>query len=116
MSKYKCYYYKTQSGKSPVEEFIDSLEYKTQVKFFYKKGLLEEFGPKLPFPHARYIGEGVFELRFEGREGRIRILYFFFYENKIIFTNGFVKKTKKIPKKEIEVAEYRKKEFLESIK
>jgi len=115
MSKYKCHYYRTARGKSPVEEFIDSLDRRTQVKFFYKKGLLEEFGPKLPFPHARYIGEGLYELRFEGREGQIRILYFFFYMAKVIFVHGFIKKTKKIPKKEIEIAIYRKKEFLSSI-
>jgi phage-related protein len=114
MSKYKCYYYRTTRGKSPVEEFIDSLDRRTQVKFFYKKGLLEEFGPKLPFPHARYIGEGLYELRFEGREGQIRILYFFFYKEKVIFAHGFVKKTQKIPKKEIEIAIYRKREFLSS--
>jgi len=116
MGNFKCYYYKTKEGKSPVEEFIDSLDKRTQLKFFYKKELLEEFGPKLPHPHAKYIGDNMFELRFKGIEGHIRVLYFFFHKNSIIFTNGFIKKTKKIPKKEKEIAINRRKEFLERMK
>ncbi|OQX80948.1 MAG: hypothetical protein B6D56_03910 [Candidatus Omnitrophica bacterium 4484_70.1] len=116
MGNFKCYYYKTKEGKSPVEEFIDSLDKKTQLKFFYKKELLEEFGHKLPSPHAKYIGDNIFELRFKGIEGQIRVLYFFFYKNTIIFTNGFIKKTKKIPKREKQVAINRRKEFLERMK
>ncbi len=116
MGNFKCYYYKTKEGKSPVEEFIDSLDKRTQLKFFYKKELLEEFGPKLPYPHAKYIGDNIFELRFKGIEGQIRVLYFFFYKNSIIFTNGFIKKTKKTPRKEKQIAINRRKEFLERMK
>lgn len=64
-----CYYYITESNKSPVREFIDSLDITTQKKFFFVKNLLEEFGHRLPFPHAKYIGDSIFELRFQGREG-----------------------------------------------
>ncbi len=111
MANYTCLYYTTESGKSPVEEFIDSLELKTQTKFFFKRGLLEEFGPRLPQPHAKYIGDEIYELRFEGREGAIRVLYFF-HKNEIIFTNGFKKKTYKIPQREKELAIERRKLFL----
>lgn len=113
MIHYTCYYFSTESGKSPVEEFIDSLDYKTQRKFFFKKGLLEEFGRSLPYPHARYIGDDIYELRFEGKEGAIRVLYFFYYKNEIVFTNGFIKKSNRIPKREKELAIERKKSFLE---
>lgn len=112
MANYVCYYFITESGKSPVEEFIDSLDYKTQRKFFFKKGLLEEFGHKLPYPHAKYIGEEIYELRFEGREETIRVLYFFYHKNEIIFTNGFIKKSNKTPAREKELAFERKKAFL----
>lgn len=44
MASYTSFYFTTESGKSPVEEFINSLDYKTQRKFFFKKSLLEEFG------------------------------------------------------------------------
>lgn len=109
---YSCFYFTTESGKSPVEEFLNSLDFKTQRKFFFKKGLLEEFGQKLPSPHSRYIGDKIHELRFEGREGTIRVLYFFFQKNEIMFTNGFVKKSNKTPKKEKALAIERRKLFL----
>lgn len=108
-----CFYYLTESGKSPVRDFIDSLDAGSQRKFFFVKNLLEEFGRKLPQPHAKYIGDDIFELRFKGQEGQIRILYFFFLQDKLIFTNGFVKKSAKTPLKERALAIERKRLFLE---
>ena len=78
MTGISCFYYVTESGKSPVRDFIDALDYSSQRKFFFVKSLLEEFGHRLPQPHAKYIGDEIFELRFKGQEGQIRILYFFF--------------------------------------
>jgi len=109
---YSCFYFTTESGKSPAEEFISSLDEKTQEKFIFKKGLLEHFGPQLRQPHTDKIGDGIFELRFKGEEGQIRLLFFFFYEKKIILLHGFVKKTQKTPRIEIKIAKQRKKEFL----
>jgi len=47
LADYTSYYFETESGRKPVEEFIDSLDPSTQRKFFAKRKLLEEFGPKL---------------------------------------------------------------------
>lgn len=110
---YSCFYFTTESGKSPVEEFISSLNEKTQEKFIFKKELLEQLGPQLRQPHTDKIGGGIFELRFKGEEGQVRILFFFFYEKKIILLHGFVKKTQKTPRNEIKIAKQRKKEFLD---
>ena len=41
------------------------------------------------------------------------ILYFFYVRHRIIVTNGFVKKTQKTPKSEIEKAKEYRKEYLE---
>jgi len=60
VAKISAYYYLTESGKSPVKEFIDSLDFKSQRKFFFVRELLEEFGHRLPFPHAKYIEEITF--------------------------------------------------------
>lgn len=72
MAEYASYYLRTEGGRCPVEEFIDGLQVASQRKFFYKRGLLEEFGPKLPQPHAKRLAENLYELRFEGHEGQIR--------------------------------------------
>jgi phage-related protein len=113
LANISCFYYVTESGKSPAKDFIDSLDSSSQRKFFFAKSLLEEFGHKLPQPHAKYIGDEIFELRFKGQEGNIRVLYFFFHQGKAIFTNGFIKKTAKLPIKERTLAIERRKEFLE---
>lgn len=112
MAKITTYYYLTDSGKLPVKEFIDSLDFKSQRKFFFVKELLEEFGHRLPFPHAKYIGDSIFELRFKGHEGAIRALYFFYHEDRAIFTNGFIKKSQRMPKNEKHVAIERRSDFL----
>ncbi|MBI2871113.1 MAG: type II toxin-antitoxin system RelE/ParE family toxin [Candidatus Omnitrophica bacterium] len=101
----------TESSRSPVREFIDSLDPKTQRKFFFAKALLEEFGHKLPQPHAKYIGDDIFELRFVGREGAVRVLYFFFHQDRAVFTNGFLKKSNRTPMREKSTAIERRKAY-----
>ena len=41
------------------------------------------------------------------------MLYFFYYEGKIVLTNGFVKKSQKTPQREIKLAKARRADFLE---
>ena len=112
MADYTCYYFETESRRKPVEEFIDSLDPSAQRKFFAKRKLLEEFGPKLFEPHAKYLGHHIYELRFQGRDGHFRICYFFFEKAMIILTHAFKKQTDKTPKKELELAIQRRHIFL----
>ncbi len=112
MQEYACIFYETTDGRKPVEEFIESLEHDTRDKFIIKQQLLQDFGPQLRHPHTDHLGEGLFELRCKGKEGQIRVLIFLFYGKRIIFTHGFVKKTQKAPRKEIELAQERKRDFL----
>jgi phage-related protein len=96
-----------------VKEFIDSLHHRTQQKFFAAVHLLQRYGKALPEPHADSLGDGIYELRFIGLEGKVRILYFFYDQDKIILTNGFVKKSPKPPRQEVEAARQRRKEYLQ---
>ena len=113
MQKVACFYFQTESNKSPVEDFVDALDGGTQRKFFFTVELLEEFGHQLIYPHAKYIGDEIFELRFTGKEGAIRVLYFFFHHDKAILTNGFIKKSNKTPTKEKSLAIERRRTYLE---
>ncbi len=114
MVLFTTYYFVTESGRSPVRDFIDSIDSRSQRKFFFVKALLEEFGHKLVLPHAKYIGNEIFELRFSGSEGQIRILYFFYHHDQIVFTNGFVKKSNKVPQKEKMLAVERRRAFFDN--
>ena len=57
----------------------------------------------------------IFELRCKFGSNITRVLYFFYYEGKIIMTNGFVKKTQKTPKEEIQIAKDRRNDFIERV-
>ena len=114
MGKYVCLFYQLSGGKKPAKEFIESLNRKTRDLFVIKVKLIEEFGPSLRQPHTKNIGEGIFELRFKGQEGQIRVLFFFYYKRQIVFTNGFIKKTQKTPINEIRIAEARRKTFMDT--
>ena len=114
MKSVSCYYFITASSRVPVREFLDSLDTKSQAKFFFVMDLLETYGHRLPQPHAKYVGDQIFELRFHGKKGSIRVLYFFFHQDKAIFTNGFIKKTQKTPEREKDLAMERLRLYLES--
>ena len=44
-----------------------------------------------------------------------RVLYFFYYDGKIVLTNGFAKKTQKTSREEIQVAKDRRKDFIKRV-
>lgn len=97
-------YYESESGRKPVEDFINSLDLKMRVKIFGRLQLLKEYGPKLGMPFSRHLDDGIFELRTVQGNGNARILYFFFAGGRIILTHGFTKKTTKTPRREIDKA------------
>jgi len=88
-------YYELPNGEKPVEQFINSLDTKMRVKALGSIDILAEFGHTLREPYSKAIGGGIFELRIKFASDITRIFYFFVVDNKIILTNGFVKKTKK---------------------
>lgn len=104
-------YYRLENGAAPVEQFIDGLNSKMQAKAMYSLALLEEFGNQLREPFSKPIGDGIFELRIKFSSDITRIFYFFVVDNKIILTNGFIKKTPKTTKAEIELAKKYKKDY-----
>ena len=97
-------YYELPNGEKPAEKFIDSLDLKMRVKALGSIDILAEFGNTLREPYSKAIGNGLFELRIKFAGDITRIFYFFLVDNKIILTNGFVKKTRKTPPSEIELA------------
>ena len=111
--QFKVLFYEKENGEIPVEKFISSLNSKMRAKTVGMLELLEEKGNMLREPYSKYIDNGIFEIRCKQGTDITRVLYFFYYEGKIVLTNGFIKKTKRTPKNEIELAYKRKADFIE---
>ena len=56
--------------------------------------------------------DGIFELRIKQGTDIVRVLYFFMIGHRIIITNGFVKKSQRTPRSEIELARKYRKEYV----
>lgn len=112
MSKFKAEFYENGDD-IPVKDFLDSLDVKMRTKFLMEIKLLEEKGNELREPYSKPLEDGIFELRAKVGTDISRVLYFFYYQGRIILTNGFVKKTQKTPSSEIEKAKRYREDFLE---
>ncbi len=99
-------------GSVPVRDFILEQDNKMQAKIFHNLELLELNGNLLREPYSKHLEDGIFELRTKVSSDITRILYFFVIGQKIILTNGFVKKSQKTPKSEIDLAKKRRNEYL----
>ena len=107
--------YEKLDGKIPVLEFILGLQPKQQAKIYREIDLLEKFGSDLHYPHVDTIKgdkyKGLLELRIE-LASNIFIIFFFLHQgNNAILLHGIVKKRQKTPKKELDVALERMKEY-----
>ena len=82
-----------------VEKFIATLEKQTIAKVLRTVDLLERFGHRLGPPHSKKVTSDLFELRIRGRQ-EVRIFYTF-QKGGIILLHAFVKKTPKMPLREL---------------
>ena len=105
-------FYETEDGRIPTKEFLDSLENKMNAKMIGLMEILEEKGTALREPYTSPLEDGIFELRAVQGSNISRALFFFFIEGRIIITHGFVKKTQKTPRAQIELAKKYKEDFL----
>ena len=104
--------YETEDGKTPVEDWMDSLDPKMRAKLIAMLLLLEEKGNALRKPYTESLGDGIFELRAIQGNNISRALFFFYFNQRIIVTNGFIKKQQKTPANEIQLAKERRLDFL----
>jgi phage-related protein len=99
-------FFETDNGRCPVQEFLDGLSPIKDLPYIeHEIKLLEEHGYKLDMPHCGFLGNDIYELRIKTINGQLRLLYFFFYNKRIVITHGFKKKSIKVPPKEIKRAQ-----------
>lgn len=102
MDEFEIIFYKKADGTKPVQEFLDSLDVKMRAKMLRTIVMLKSNGYELREPYSKPLNEGILELRAKVGSDISRVLYFFVVGKKAVLTNGFIKKTQKTPKEEIE--------------
>lgn len=86
---------------SDIDKFILNLDAQSQARTLRCLDLLEKQEYKLGMPYSKSLHGGLFELRIVGSK-HIRIIYCF-HKGTIYLLNAFVKKTNKLPQKEIDL-------------
>ena len=105
-------YYETGRARCPIREFIDSLDSKSKAKVARTIDLLEQFGIELGMPYAKHIEEELWELRTRVGTNQYRIIYFLFTGKVFILLHGFMKKSGRIPERDLKIARDRRDDFL----
>lgn len=93
------------TGECPVADFLSNIsDQKLKVETLSSIAELSVRGNLAKLPLSRYIDEGIFELRTRQSNNIDRLFYFFIFGNKIILTNGYIKKSQKLDRQEFELA------------
>ena len=110
MKRIFAQFFKTASGQEPAREWLMKLEPEdrktvgTNIKDV-------EFGWPIGKPLAASLGRGLWEVRSSIRDGIARVI-FYVTGNQMILLHGFVKKTQKTPKPDLDLGFKRMKEHM----
>jgi phage-related protein len=108
---FEIIFYKDEKGYSPVRAYLGLVPKRQQDKTIAYLDRLKQVGFGLKRPIADNLGGGLG--LYELRPDRNRILYCFHRRTQIILLHAFLKRTDKIPVREIEIALKRKVDYLE---
>lgn len=97
--RYSIHYYS-----EAVQAVILGLPATLQARYIGLTDRMRVVGANLGEPHTKAMGDGLFELRLIGAEGIARVMYCTLPGRRIVMLHGFVKKTQKTPRVELETA------------
>ena len=88
-----------------VDAELEALPADMRVRFSYISRLIEEFGlDRVREPHIKHLQGPLWEMRMKGKDGISRAIYVTATGQRVVVVRVFVKKTQKIPKREIDLA------------
>ncbi len=102
---YSIHYYSVS-----VQNVLLGLPATLQARYIGLTDRMRVVGANLGEPHTKAMGDGLFELRLMGAEGIARVMYCTLSGRRIVMLHGFIKKTQKTPRAELEIAIRRMKE------
>ncbi len=102
--------YRIEYYSEAVEEEILALPDTLAARYIVLTRRMTAVGANLGPPHTEPFGNGLFELRLKGTDGIARVFFCTLVGRSIMMLHSFVKKTQKIPPRELQVARKRMKE------
>jgi phage-related protein len=105
-------FYRTGMGRSPIDEFLNTLSSKQAQKVAWVLNLVEE----LDIVPSQYFQkmpntEDLWEIRVKTGSNIFRFLGFFDGTKLVVLSHAFQKKTQKTPRQAIQLAEERKRDY-----
>ncbi|MGB3790190.1 MAG: type II toxin-antitoxin system RelE/ParE family toxin [Phormidesmis sp.] len=100
-------FYQSESGKQLVRDWLMKLEVADR-KIIGTDIKTVEFGWPIGMPTCRPMGKGLYEVRSSLTGSRIARVLFCIYNDQMILLHGFIKKSQKTPKQELDIALDRK--------
>ncbi|MEL7067932.1 MAG: type II toxin-antitoxin system RelE/ParE family toxin [Cyanobacteria bacterium J06581_3] len=100
-------FYQSESGKQPVRDWLMKLEVADRKTIGIDIKTVE-FGWPIGMPTCRAMGKGLYEVRSSLTGGRIARVLFFIHNGQMVLLHGFIKKSQKTPKQELDLALNRK--------
>jgi len=110
MKRIAAHFYATAAGREPVRDWLLSLD-RADRKIIGEDIATAEFGWPVGMPICRSLGGGLFEIRSNLSGQRIARTIFGISDERIVLLNGFVKKSRKTPKTELDLARKRMKDL-----
>ena len=110
VKKLPAAFYCTALGNEPVREWLQSLE-TADRRIIGQDIATAEFGWPVGMPVCRSLGRGLYEIRSDLTGRRIARVIFCVADGRMVLLHGFIKKTQKTPKADLDLALKRKKEI-----
>jgi len=105
--KLKIKFWKTTAGKEPVREWLHELS-ALDRKMVGDKMLTVQFRWPVGMPTVRKMEAGLWEVRVNVTDGKIVRVLFTTFENNMVLLHGFIKKSRKTPDSDLNLARIRK--------
>lgn len=103
LKRLPAYFYHSDSGREPVREWLRSLT-PVDRKIIGEDIKDVEYSWPLGMPLVRSLSHGLWEVRSNLSGNRIARVIFCVDEGRLVLLHGFVKKSRKTPKQDIELA------------
>jgi phage-related protein len=98
-------FFRTETGREPVREWLKSLPRQNR-RIIGEDIKTVQFGWPLGMPLVRKLDKGLWEIRVRLPDGIARIL-FTTGERRMVLLHGFIKKSQKTPREDLELAKTR---------